>query len=235
MARIKAPNWIVQGPLDFEYKSYMLLSEVEKLKGLLKTGHLFEVLIEVDANLDYFYMYDAEKITQLEDLSNYEIIGIDPQNFQLMFNNDSMVDREQVLDELCDLAIDKFESLHAEVREIWREIEETIKCNYVPHKGYFLTDGFVFIITPNNKMHIYYFTKPSKYTKDSWKDFKLQHMQTEDYTKEAYMQHIHEVMENNSDRTVIKVECSSHTRIEGNAIAVIQNKIFNLLRRDFAF
>ena len=63
MARIKAPNWIAEGPLDFEYKSYKLLSEIERLKGLLKAGNLFDVLNEVDQNLDYLYLYDAEKIT----------------------------------------------------------------------------------------------------------------------------------------------------------------------------
>ena len=235
MARIKAPNWITEGPLDLEYKSYKLLSEIERLKRLLIAGNLFEVLNEVDQNLDYFYMYDAEKITQHEDLSNYEIIGVDPQNFQLIFNDDALVEREQVLDEICDRAIDMFESLHAEVRELWRQIEETISCSYVPSKGYFLTDGFVFIITANNKLHIYYFIKPNKYNKDSWKEFKLQPIQNEDYTKEIYMQRLTEILEQNADRTCIKVQCAADTRIEGNAIAVIQSKIFNLLRRDFAF
>jgi hypothetical protein len=235
MARIKAPNWIAEGPLDLEYKSYKLLSEIERLKGLLKAGNLFDVLNEVDQNLDYLYLYDAEKITQREDLSNFELIGIDPQNFQLMFNDDALIQREQILDDICDQAIDKFESLHAEVRELWRQIEETITCTYVPHKGYFLTDGFAFIITANNKLHIYYFIKPNKYTKDSWKDFKLQFIQAEDFTKELYMQRITEILENNEDRTILKIECKADTKIEGNAIAVIQNKIFNQLRRDFAF
>jgi hypothetical protein len=139
------------------------------------------------------------------------------------------------MDELCDLALDKYENLHAEIREIWRSIEDAIKCSYIPHKQYLLSDGFVFITTPNNKLHIYYFHKPTKYTNGSWKEFKLQHMQTEDYNKETYMQHIEEIINNNAERIILKVTCEKDTKVEGNAIAVIQNKIFNQLRRDFAF
>ena len=235
MAKLKVPDWISQGPMDLEYKSYKLFSEVERLKKLLHEGSLFDALTEVDETLDYLYMYDAEKITQQEDLTNYEIVGIDFQNFQLLFSHDPELERDKVMDEICEIAIDKFEDLHAEIREMWRAIEDTITCSYVPHKNYFLNDGFVFIITPNNKLHIYYFQKPTKYTNNSWKDFKLQFMQTEDYTKELYMEHIEEIIKNDSDRTILKVTCRMDTKIEGNAIAVIQNKIFNQLRRDFAF
>lgn len=235
MGRIKVPEWMTQGPVDFEYKSYRLLSEIESLRSMLYSGNLFDALNEVDKNLDYFYMYDAERIIQHEDLTNYELVGIDFQNFQLIFDQDPNVNREEVMDQICDLAIDKFEDLHQEIRAIWRNIEESIECNYVPSKGYFLTDGFVFILTANNKLHIYYFHKPLKFNSTSWKDFKMQHMQTEDYTKESYLNHIKEILENNSDRTIIKVSCKKDTRIEGNAIAVIQNKIFNLISRDFAF
>jgi hypothetical protein len=235
MGRIKVPEWISQGPQDFEYKSYRLLSEIERLRSMLYSGNLFDALNEVDANLDYFYMYDAERIIKQEDPSNYDLIGIDFQNFQLIFDQDPNINKEEVLDQLCDLAIDKFEDLHQEIRTIWRSIEESIECVYVPSKGYFLTDGFVFIVTPNNKLHIYYFHKPLKFNSTSWKDFKMQHMQSEDYTKESYLKHISEILNNNSDRTIIKVICKKDTRIEGNAIAVIQNKIFNLISRDFAF
>lgn len=235
MGRIKAPTWITEGPIDLEYKSYKLLSEVEVLKSMLHNGNMFDALVEVDKNLDFFYMYDAERITKSDNSINNELAGIDFKKFQLLFNEDLFHKREEVMDELCDLAIDKFEELHQELRAIWRSIEDLTDCIYVPSKGYFLTDGFVLIITPNNKMHVYYFLKPANIKALSWKDFKMQHMHTEDYTKETYMKHIAEILDNNPDRTIIKVKCTKDTKIEGNAIAVIQNKIFNMISRDFAF
>jgi hypothetical protein len=235
MAKNTIPKWIQEGPMDFEYKSYMLLSEIERLKNSLLTGNLFEVLKEVDDTLDYLYMYDAEKIHQYEDLANYDLVGIDWQNFQLMFDDAPHVNRDQVMDEICDLAIDKYEDLHSRVRFVWRDIEEGLKCSYVPEKGYFISDGFVFILTPNNKLHTYYFHKPTKYISTAWKDFKLEYMQTEDYTQELYMKHIEEIVKTGGNKIIFKVTSEKETKIEGNAIAVIQYMIYNKLRRDYSF
>lgn len=235
MAKNFIPSWISEGPMDYEYKSYKLLSEVDRLKHDLAAGNMFNVLQEVDNTLDYLYAYDAEKITQYEDLNNYDLVGIDWQNFQLMFDDAPIIKRDEVMDSICDLAIDKFEELHSDIRFIWRDIEEGIKCSYVPEKGYFLSDGFAFIVTPNNKLHTYYFHKPTKYVSNAWKDFKLEFMHSEDYTQESYIQHIEEIVKTGGNKIIFKVTSEKETRIEGNAIGVIQYMLYNKLRRDYAF
>jgi len=59
MKNIKTPSWILEGPLDYEYKSYKMFSELEDLGRQLNIGRLFYVLNTVDDTLDYLYRYDA--------------------------------------------------------------------------------------------------------------------------------------------------------------------------------
>ena len=52
MKNIKTPSWILEGPLDYEYKSYKMFSELEDLGRQLNIGRLFYVLNTVDDTLD---------------------------------------------------------------------------------------------------------------------------------------------------------------------------------------
>lgn len=233
--KIKTPEWIANGPMDYEYKSYKMFSELERLEKDLDSGKMFEVLVQVDDTLDYLYRYDAEKLTSLEDLTNYNLIGVDWQNFSLQFSQDPNINRDDIMDELCSLAIDKYEELHSKIRVVWRSIEDGIILHYIPNKSYFLSDGFAFIITPDNMLHTYYFCKPPKHFAFNWKDFKIEHIQTEKYTKEVYFKHVEELINAKTDKIIIKVECNNNVLIKGNAIGVIQHKIYSKLKEDYLF
>ena len=235
MKVIKTPSWILEGPLDYEYKSYKMFSELEDLGRQLTSGKLFKVLNEVDDTLDYLYRYDAEKMTSNDDLSNYDLIGIDWQSFSLEFSDDPNIERDEIMDSLCDLAIDKYESLHQKIRDIWRDIDLGISLSYVPKKPYFLSDGFVFIITPDNMLHSYYFNKPMKYFVDSWKDFKLERLSVEELDEESYFKNVDELIKKDSDKIIFKVKCDNNVLIENNSMAVIQHNIYNRLKQDFSF
>jgi len=227
------PEWATKGPIDFEYRHYKLLAEVKSLKKDLKNGLFSETLKKVDDTLDYLYRYDAEKILSSEDLSNYELTGINFFNFDLEYTQKEL-DQDEVMDSLCDEAIDIFEELHSNIRDIWREIELGLRVAYVPHKRYFLNDGFVFIITANNELHSYYFNKPSGYIND-WRSFKLEFLNKTKYTKEVYISQLEDLNVAESEKIIFKVECNNATIIEGFAIEVIKSTIYHKLRKDYAF
>jgi hypothetical protein len=235
MKTIKTPSWVLEGPMDYEYKSYRMFMELEELGHQLKNGGLFQVLVNVDDTLDYLYRYDAEKITSHDDLSNYDLVGIDWQTFSLEFSDDPNIERDEIMDSLCDLAIDKYEELHSKIRDYWRDIEIGLSMAYVPKKPYFLSDGFVFIVTPDNMLHSYYFHKPMKYFVNSWKDFKIERLQVEEYKEEKYFKHIEELIKKESDKIILKIKCDNNVIIENNSMAVIQHQIYNRLKQDFGF
>lgn len=231
-SKYKLPDWANQGPEDLEYRTYMMLAHVKSLKKDLVNQKLLPVLFEVDTTLDYLYRYDAIKMTEEDTKITAGDWG--PLNF-VFSTEEETIEQSQLMDKLVDDAIDKFEDLHSMCREIWREIEVNLKAGYIADKKYFLADGFVFLKTKNNKLLIYYFNKPIKNFTSSWKDFKLQHIKTQDWNQDDYFESLEEIVEKKSDKIIIKSELLIDITIDNHAIAVINSFIFSMLRRDYSF
>jgi hypothetical protein len=232
----KTPEWVKSGPHDLEYKTYKMLGRVEQLKQQLLDNNLMGTLYEVDDTLDYLYKYDAIKVTSTDQhVENMISMGFEWDNLELVFSTEEQIEGNEILDQLCDRSIDEFENLHSLCREEWRKIEENLTYNYVPEKKYFLNDGFVFIKTPDNLMHIYHFSKPAKYFTQTWKDFKLLHIKTEAWHEKDYFKRLEEILNKKSDKIVFKVECKNDVILENNAIGVISNIIFSRLHKDYSF
>lgn len=234
MGNIKIPEWIEEGPMDLEYKTYRMMSRIKELERTLASGLLMDVLWEVDDTLDYLYRYDAQQLTRTQP-NEYEVMGLHWEDLEMVFSTQEELQTNEVLDTLVNNAIDKFEHLHSLCRDIWRDIESNITYGYIGSKKYFLSDGFVFIKTPDNKLHIYYFNKPTKHYQMSWRDFKMQHIKTEDWDNSTYIARLQEIEEKKSDKILIRVESANHTKIENHALAVINYSIFTLLHRDYSF
>lgn len=233
--KFKIPDWVVNGPADVEYRTYKLRGAISGLKKKLSSGNLIDVLFEVDDTLDYLYRYDAVKMTQDPNPIGEIVGGFEFPELELVFSTEEDLEIDVVLDGILDEAIDSYEELHSMCRDIWRNIEEGMTCSYIPGKPYFLNDGFVFIKTPNNQMHVYHFMKPTKYLGKDWKKFKMNHMQTEKWSDETYFERLEEIISKQSDKMIIKVECKNDTILENNAIGVINQKIFSMLCRDYSF
>ena len=228
----KLPEWASKGPEDLEYRTYVMFAHVQSLKNDLLNNKLLAVLHEVDLTLDYLYRYDAVKMTEAETSMSSGDWG--PLSF-VFSADDDFVEQSILMDQLVDSAIDKFEDLHSICREIWREIEVNLTSNYISDKKYFLADGFVFLKTKNNKLLIYYFNKPIKNFTTTWKDFKLQHIKTQEWDQDDYFESLEEIVTKKSDKILIKSEITLDVEIEGHAMAVINSFIFSMLRRDYSF
>jgi len=231
----KIPSWLIGGPNDEEYRVYKLRGSISEVKKKIESNNLVEALFEIDDTLDYLYRYDAVQITHDPNPINQIVGGFDFPNLEMVFSSDEEMDTDEILDVLLDEAIDKYEDLHTICRDKWRIIEEGIKLNYVPVKPYFINDGFVFIKTPNNILHVYHFIKPNKYFTNDWKKFEMTHMYSEKWTNETYFSRIDELVSKDSEKIIIRVDCKTETILENNALAVINQKIFSMLHRDYSF
>tara|TARA_B110000483_G_scaffold226521_1_gene287386 strand:- start:419 stop:1123 length:705 start_codon:yes stop_codon:yes gene_type:complete len=234
MSKLTTPKWIEEGPLDLEYKSYKFLQRVKELEGLIQTN-LMEALWEIDDTLDYLYRYDAIKQTDNESVPEMGFIGFPMDDLEMVFTTEEDMDTNDIVDMLYEEAIDKFEELHEALRKEWRNIEDGLVCSYLGNKKHFLSGGFVFISTPDNKLHVYFFNKPSKSFKLSWKDFKMEHIATKEYDEVEYFKTLEELGSAKSDRILIKANLKTHTNIHGHAITVVNSVIFNMLHRDYSF
>jgi len=232
MSKLTTPKWIEDGPLDLEYKTYKFLQRVSELDKLIDIN-LMSALWEIDDTLDYLYRYDAIKQTDL--VPSIEFMGFPMDNLELVFTTEEELETNDIVDSIYEDGIDKFEALHSKCRNEWRSIEGGLECSYLGDRKHFLSGGFVFISTPDNKLHVYFFNKPSKNFKQSWKDFKMEHITTKEYNEEEYFKTLEELSEAKSDRILIKVNLKTHTNVPGHAITVVNSVIFNMLHRDYAF
>lgn len=232
MSTLNTPKWISEGPNDLEYKTYKLLQRVKELDLIIPTA-LMSALWEIDDTLDYLYRYDAVKQTEV--IPSIEFTGFPFEDLEMVFTTKEELETNNIVDAIYERAIDKFEELHNKCRKEWRRIEDGLTCSYIGAKKYFLSGGFVFITTPDSKLHVYFFNKPSKNYMMSWKDFKMQHIKTEVYNKEEYFKILEELTDKKSDRILIKADLKNDTKLEGHAITVVNSAVFSLLHRDYAF
>ncbi len=232
MNKVQTPEWITKGPHDIEYKTYKFLQRVKELDEMISNS-LMSALWEIDDTLDYLYRYDAVKQTTI--VPSIEFMGFPWDDLELVFTSKEELETDEIVDAIYEDAIDKFEDLHNKCRQEWRDIESGLNCSYIGDKKYFLSGGFVFLTTPDSKLHVYFFNKPSKNYMMTWKDFKMQHIKTVEYEDDAYFKILEELTEKKSDRILIKADLKTHTNLMGHAITVVNSAVFSLLHRDYAF
>lgn len=229
--QITIPDWANTGPEDLEYRTYKMLDRVKSLNNRLDNGELMGVLYEVDDTLDYLYRYDATRQTEQEML----MIEGDWGPLSFVLNEYEEIAQTQIMDQLIDKAIDSFELLHSNCRKVWQKIEKNLKASYIADKKYFLSDGFVFVKTGDDMLHIYYFNKPIKNFTTSWKDFRLQHIKSQEWSQDDYFESLEEIVNKKSDKILIKAEIEIDVQVDKNAIAVLNHRIYTMLQRDYSF
>jgi hypothetical protein len=232
--QIQVPSWASEGPEDLEYRTYRMLSHANSLRDSLNKGLLWEALHGCDAVLDFMYHYDAEKIIQRDTVST-KLTDASWENIEWLYENGEEMANLSILDDLIEHGINVFENLHSEIREHWRVIENQLTINQAGNRPYLLCDGFVLIMTPNNKVHIYSFKNPSSKFEVTWKNFNMEHVDTRPYEKEKILQLIGQIKETEGDKIIYKVNVDDITKLEEGAINVISSIVFMQLRKDYSF
>jgi hypothetical protein len=230
----KVPDWANQGPEDLEYRSYKMLYHASSIRKLLTDGYLWDALQQCDGVLDFLYQYDAERLLTDIQIST-KLTRVSWENIEHAYFTGDELATNTVMDQLVAQAIDTYEVLHSQIRESWRKISATMTITHAGNRPDLIGDGFVLVITPNNKVHVYSFNNPSGRLGVDWRQFKLDAVTELDYSPESMLGYIKELKEANRDRIVYKVTIKNETRLEGGAINVISSNIFMQLRKDYGF
>lgn len=234
MSNDNTPDWATEGPEDFEYRRYRMLSHVSEIKNKLKLGRLWESLQDVDTALDFLYQYDAERYIIEEDTKSTQLIKADWNNIELAYTG-SQTDSSKIIDLLIDNAIDAYESLHSEIRENWRIIDQQMTISQAGTKPYFINSGFVLVRTPDNKIHSYSFNNPKINNILDWKAFNLSKISTQNYEKRSLIEHICEIKDKDSEKIIYNVNIKNVVKLDEGPINVIASNIFMQLRKDYGF
>jgi len=232
--RIQVPDWATSGPEDLEYRTYKMLSHASKVKELLDDGNLWGAMMECDTVLDFMYHYDAERMIA-EDTLSRKLTEVSWENIEYIYTNGDEMVNQNILDELVDHGIDVFENLHSEIREYWRVLEKEITISHSGNRPYLICDGFVLINTPDNKIHIYSFVNPSKNFNLTWKNFKLEFIDTHEYDQQQVFEFISQVREGEKDKIMYRAHIKNSIKLDTGLINVISSLIFMQLRKDYSF
>jgi hypothetical protein len=163
--------WITTPPFDFESKEYKLLAGIKQIKGLISSNSLYSAISIVEKELEKLYniKYNKDYIESGEK----KIKGIDLDTMSLAYEYNETHKDLQVIYDICDLSIDKLETLYRLIRDKWRALESECEITEIPDKKVLNTMGYIMYIVPGkDTIQIYRYTEPTSFKID-WNKFKL--------------------------------------------------------------
>jgi|TARA_B110000908_G_C10243215_1_gene447256 hypothetical protein len=169
-------NWLTEMPFDYEFKYYTLLAQVKRLKVCIKDLKLKSTYDEIETGLDQ--LYDIKYARDGIERNDVRIIGIDVDSMEIKYDYpEDSIDSESMYD-LCDVAINLFESLHKKLRSKWRDVSDMLRVSNIGLNS-IKNHGFVYLKI-DSKLHKYKIFIPIQF-KTSWRDVRIEFISIEDY------------------------------------------------------
>lgn len=230
----KSTAWFFEDPMDFEYKKYKLLANIEYAERSLKDGNIHDAMDFIEDHLVCFYRFQTDQ--EIRIVNNSEIIGVDPIMMDLIYDKNKKDTREdiKILSDIAELGILEFEALHSLFRIKWREIDDAINITYAPTKPDLISNGYVFLSSvEENWTRLFYFHNPKKVRE--WKNFEFNLQKEVQYNKDFIMDFVDDLKSKESDlifmTSYLKKEFDSKRAID----FVLTCKIYYKLQKDFLF
>jgi len=225
-------EWFSSGPMDREFKQYVLLAKIQRLRGFVQRGLIWPVIEEIEYQLDFLYRFKYEK----ETLDDRMMVAkdIDFINFRIIYEmpQEAISEQMTVLHEICNEAIELFEDVYMDARLVWREIEPAINLTWVPKKHVFVNRGYVAIIHNKNVVRVYSFDKPKALGED-WRRFELQHIETIDF-KDGCILDIHDRLVKDDNVLFARMDYYTEFPFEDAIMPVAKSILYSSLIKDFS-
>jgi hypothetical protein len=163
--------WITTPPFDFESKQYKLLAGIKKIKKLIVANSLYSAITAVELELERLYSIKYNK--NLIESKGKRVSGIDLDNMSLSYSYSEAGEDLQVIYDICNLAINRLETLYKFIRDKWRALESECEITEIPDKKMLNTMGYIMYIVPGeDTIKIYKYIEPTSFKID-WNNFKL--------------------------------------------------------------
>lgn len=169
--KIFEKNWLTSAPFDYESKQYKLLAAIKEINSLVAANSLYTAISIVEKELENLYniKYSRDSI----EIKNRKISGIDIDNMTLLYSYEHSGSDFEVINEICDLAIEKLESVYRFIRDKWRALATECEITEIPDKKVLNTMGYIMYIVPNAPtIKVYKYIEPTSFKID-WSSFKL--------------------------------------------------------------
>lgn len=243
-------DWIIQDPIDFEHKQYLILDYVKKTGDKLEKFELYPAfqqltLLYTSAQrvLDHGQFITLKREPEETD---DEILLTD-----LIYNTIRTRDDEesQEILRIAEFARDKFKDLFMVAKSLWSIVNDTVSVNSVGNKDVLINkkrgDGFFYFEYENN-FYVYQF-KITKLTKDTFENKCYTEViysgSNSDISEIIYENNLYEKSNNlhpNADSwdedyryelieeaPIYKISINQNFPIEGCLLSLIKRKVMN--------
>lgn len=169
-------NWLIKKPIDKELKCYILKNYISKIDKLVNDGMLYSAMsiVEIELHNLYNIKYDRDII----EIEGRVITGINIDTMDLEYEYPVSTEEEDLMYEICDIAIDKLEKLYRKIRDFWRGIESQCLISEIPDKKPTKSEGYIMYVDKDSEeIEVYYYVEPTNF-KMSWSEFKIKKVST---------------------------------------------------------
>jgi hypothetical protein len=123
-------NWCIAPPHDYELKKYQLLGAIQHVVNSVEAGKLLYALKTVESTLYNLYKFQSNKGTLDNKMKIIKGINLDTMSLDYEYPSDSKEMKD--IYELCDFAIEEFETVFKLVRSKWRLLSAKIYLTEIP-------------------------------------------------------------------------------------------------------
>jgi len=150
-------NWLIEDPIDFEYKKYLLLAYEKKTRGRFRDRLLYPDFTDIIANKNYIDVF-LDNINTFEN-GKKEIIGLDITEQKIMYrtllNDLSLGD----IRETAEFGKNIFDNLFLIYSKLYDEVDSFIKINGNIISQFSVYVGYIIINTDHNYYYQYLIDK----------------------------------------------------------------------------
>lgn len=148
-------NWLINNPIDFEYKKYLLLAYEKEKRERFRHRLLYPDFIDIIANKNYIDIF-LDNIYVFEN-GKKEIIGLDVIEQKIIYR--SLINDSSLNDivETAEFGKEIFDSLFLSYSKLYDEIESKINIDGNIVSNFSLYSGYIVIIDNIKKYYYEYF------------------------------------------------------------------------------
>jgi len=225
-------SWLTEGPVDYELKQYKMLAIISRLRKDLENNLVWNVIEEVEEQLDRLYKTKYE--IEIKEEGNRIPKDIDFFNFEIIYETqENEASREhRIVDDIVDDAIVEFGDIYMDARKSWRAIEHEISLTWIPKKTPILNHGFI-IIRNETTCYAYSFDKPSKMS-NSWRNIKIEKHSEFKFSNDNIIKFYDKYQDPEDSIMFARIDVKVNgLELEGAVLPIVKSILFSRLVSDF--
>ncbi|WP_306643721.1 hypothetical protein [Sanyastnella coralliicola] len=144
-------HWITDGIIDAEYKQYLFLAWVQRIKQEFRNSRLYPALSQLITQHQNLNKLEADR-QQMNDLLDKDLVGFDMKKMRLIYRAlNSMPELDNYLEEMIQFAVPHVEKMLQEGKSIYEMVEEHMFFTPIGVMPLYRNEGYLFLYNEPKK------------------------------------------------------------------------------------